>query len=107
MAPSYLQSQIDQSLVNLGISTIDVYYIHNPESQLGSVSRAEFEARLRSAFELLERNITEGRIKMYGVATWSGFRVPSDDPGHLSLERLVQMASRSEEHTSELQSRLH
>lgn len=92
MTPAYLQSQINQSLVNMGLSTIDVYYIHNPESQLGSISVPEFEARLRSAFELLELNIAEERIRMYGVATWSGFRVPSDDPGHLSLERIVEIA---------------
>jgi aryl-alcohol dehydrogenase-like predicted oxidoreductase len=92
MTPGYLQSQIDQSLRNMKLSTIDVYYIHNPESQLGAVSRAEFETRLRAAFELLESNIAEGRIRMYGVATWNGFRVPVDDPGHHALERMVELA---------------
>src|SRR5712691_231931 len=55
MTPSYLQNQLDQSLRNLGLSCIDVYYIHNPESQLGVVSREEFYVRLRAAFELLEK----------------------------------------------------
>lgn len=92
MTPRYLQSQIDQSLRNMNLATIDVYYIHNPESQLGSVERAEFEARLRAAFELLEHNIAEGKIRMYGVATWNGFRVPADKPGYHSLERMVEIA---------------
>ncbi len=92
MTPLYLQSQIDQSLSNMNLSTIDVYYIHNPESQLSSISRPDFEARLRSAFELLERNISEGKIRMYGVATWNGFRVPIDDRGHHALERMVEIA---------------
>jgi aryl-alcohol dehydrogenase-like predicted oxidoreductase len=92
MTPRYLQSQIDQSLRNMNLSTIDVYYIHNPESQLGTVSLAEFETRLRAAFELLERNIAEGKIRMYGAATWNGFRVPPDNPGHHSLERMVEIA---------------
>jgi aryl-alcohol dehydrogenase-like predicted oxidoreductase len=92
MTPRYLQSQIDQSLRNMNLSTIDVYYIHNPESQLGAISRAEFEARLRSAFELLERNIGEGKIRMYGAATWNGFRVANDDRGHHALERMVEIA---------------
>src|SRR5678816_3889154 len=35
MTPSYLQSQLDQSLRNMGLECVDVYYIHNPESQSG------------------------------------------------------------------------
>ncbi len=35
MTPSYLQNQLDQSLRNMDIDCVDVYYIHNPESQLG------------------------------------------------------------------------
>lgn len=92
MTPRYLQSQIDQSLRNMNVSTIDVYYIHNPESQLAVISPAEFETRLRSAFELLEQNISAGKIRMYGVATWNGFRVAPDDRGHHSLERMVETA---------------
>ncbi|MCA1850745.1 MAG: aldo/keto reductase, partial [Acidobacteria bacterium] len=72
--------------------TVDVYYIHNPESQLSAIAREEFESRLRSAFELLERNIAGGKIGMYGAATWNGFRVQPAAREHLSLERLVEIA---------------
>ncbi|HKQ53177.1 MAG TPA: aldo/keto reductase [Pyrinomonadaceae bacterium] len=92
MTPAYLQSQIDQSLTNLRLSTVDVYYVHNPESQLGAVSREEFERRLRAAFELFERNIADGKIMMYGAATWNGFRVPEDSREYLSLARVVEIA---------------
>lgn len=92
MTPSYLQNQLDQSLSNMNLSTVDVYYIHNPESQLGKVSPGEFEKRLGAAFEMLERNIAESKIRMYGVATWNGFRVPADDAGQHSLERMVEIA---------------
>src|SRR6185369_8968525 len=56
MTPAYLQNQLDQSLRNMGLDCIDVYYIHNPESQLEHVSEAEFYDRLRRAFERLEEN---------------------------------------------------
>jgi aryl-alcohol dehydrogenase-like predicted oxidoreductase len=92
MTPLYLQSQIEQSLRNLKLATVDVYYIHNPESQLGTVAREEFETKLRLAFELLERNITEGKIRNYGVATWNGFRVEKAAREYLSLERMVEIA---------------
>ena len=92
MTPAYLQHQLDQSLANLALSCIDVYYIHNPESQLGSVSRAEFSTRLRAAFERLEQNIAQGKIAKYGVATWNGFRVAPRDRGYHSLEEMVALA---------------
>ena len=42
MTPRYLQHQLQQSLRNMNLECTDVYYIHNPESQLGHVSAAEF-----------------------------------------------------------------
>jgi aryl-alcohol dehydrogenase-like predicted oxidoreductase len=92
MTPAYLQSQLDQSLRNLGIDCVDVYYIHNPESQLGFVSREEFKARLRAAFERLEQNIAQGRIAKYGIATWNGFRVAPESREYHSLEEIVNLA---------------
>lgn len=92
MTPAYLQNQLDQSLRNLGLECIDVYYIHNPESQLGAVPELEFYERLRSAFAMLESNIKAGRIRMYGVATWNGFRQPLDSAGGHSLARMVELA---------------
>jgi aryl-alcohol dehydrogenase-like predicted oxidoreductase len=92
MTPAYLQSQIDQSLRNMNLAAIDVYYIHNPESQLGSVARDEFDKRLSAAFELLERNVADGRIRAYGAATWNGFRAAPQAREHLSLERMTELA---------------
>lgn len=92
MTPAYLQNQLDQSLANMGVESVDVYYIHNPESQLGSVSEVEFYQRLRRAFELLESNLAEGKLKMYGVATWNGFRQPPGSAGYHSLPRMVEIA---------------
>lgn len=92
MTPRYLAHQIDQSLRNMNLATIDVYYIHNPETQLGGVAREAFEQRLRAAFEQLERSVGEGKIKSYGVATWNGFRAAPDKRGSHSLERMTEIA---------------
>jgi aryl-alcohol dehydrogenase-like predicted oxidoreductase len=93
MAPHYLDNQLRQSLSNLGLSCVDVYYVHNPESQLAAVSQAEFWRRLRAAFEFLERAVAEERIKHYGVATWNGFRAEPDSAAQYhSLENMVELA---------------
>ena len=92
MTPAYLQSQLDHSLRNMGLECVDVYYIHNPESQLQYVSDQEFYARLKQAFERLEENRREGKLAHYGVATWNGFRMPPNSGQHHSLTRMVEMA---------------
>jgi aryl-alcohol dehydrogenase-like predicted oxidoreductase len=92
MTPRYLENQLAQSLRNLNLDCVDVYYIHNPESQLGQVNEEEFYARLRAAFESLEQRRAEGQLKFYGVATWNGFRVPAGSSGYHSLARMVDIA---------------
>jgi len=92
LAPAFLRAQVERSRANLGVQRIDVYYLHNPEAQLRSVDRAEFLARLRAAFELLEALCDEGWIGVYGTATWDGYRVPPDAREHLSLRTLVALA---------------
>ena len=54
MTPRYLRDQLDRSRANLGLETIDVYYLHNPETQLDEVSPAKFLERIRAAFAALE-----------------------------------------------------
>jgi aryl-alcohol dehydrogenase-like predicted oxidoreductase len=92
MTPRYLQNQLRQSLRNLGIDCVDVYYVHNPESQLSSVSPEEFSQRLRAAFEFLEQSVAQDQIKNYGVATWNGFRAEPDAREYHSLEQMVEIA---------------
>lgn len=92
MTPSYLENQIKQSLGNLGLETLDVYYLHNPEAQLQEVAREEFDERIRLAFERLEQMRAAGKIRMYGAATWNGFRAAQSAREHLSLERMIEIA---------------
>ena len=92
MTPAYLQNQLDQSLRNMKLECVDVYYIHNPETQLQYVSEDEFYTRLLHAFEQLEKNRAEGKLAYYGVATWNGFRVAPDSGGHHSLVGMFEAA---------------
>ncbi len=90
MTPAYLQNQLEQSLRNMNLECVDVYYVHNPESQLGYVSEEEFYTRLKAAFEGLEKNRAQGKLGSYGVATWNGFRV---DPGAKDYHSLAQIVA--------------
>jgi aryl-alcohol dehydrogenase-like predicted oxidoreductase len=92
MTPTYLRHQIDTSLANLELACLDVYYLHNPEIQLEQVTRDEFMNRMRAAFETLEAAVAQGKLRVYGTATWEGYRVAPKARGHLSLEALVRLA---------------
>lgn len=92
MTPRYLQSQLHQSLDNMNLSCVDVYYVHNPESQLPSIPPEEFWQRMRAAFEFLEHSVADEQIKNYGVATWNGFRAEPDTREYHSLERMAEIA---------------
>ncbi len=83
--PAYIYDQLERSLSNLGLECLDVYYLHNPETQLGYVGAAVFRERLLRAFEVLEAAVSQGKISHYGLATWNAFRSIQTDPGHLEL----------------------
>ena len=87
MDPDFLADQADRSRANLGVDTIDVFYLHNPETPLGFLSREEFDGRIRRAFGRLEQLVAQHKIRWYGAATWDGFR-----KGALSLPRLATLA---------------
>ena len=95
LAPRFLRAMIEQSLHNLGIRCIDIYYLHNPESQLSLVGRAEFRERLRAAFDALEAAADEGLIRYYGLTTWNGFRVAPTAPDYLSLADVNALARKA------------
>lgn len=92
MTPKYLQTQIDLSIKNLKIDSIDLYYLHNPETQLRSVSQNDFYKNLQKVFELFEKNIADEKIKRYGLATWNGFRQGFGAPDLLDLEKILKVA---------------
>lgn len=91
--PEYISDQLERSLDNLGVETIDIYYLHNPEMQLSEVPTEIFYQRLKLAFEVLEKAVSQGKISSYGLATWDGFRVPPSHPNHLDLATAKAIAS--------------
>ncbi len=85
LAPAFLEDQLRRSRQNLGVETIDVYYLHNPEQQLDHMPADLLYTRVRDAFAMLEEKCRNGEIGCYGVATWGGLRVSPGTRGHLSL----------------------
>src|SRR6202166_4040832 len=62
MTPAFLADQLDRSRRNLGVECVDVFYLHNPETQLTEVSSEDFRARVLAAFVFLESAVASGKI---------------------------------------------
>jgi aryl-alcohol dehydrogenase-like predicted oxidoreductase len=93
--PKYIERCIDKSLTNMHLNTIDLVYIHNAfESWHEDIKREEFMQMLSRVFELYERYRSNNKIRYYGMATWTCFRVQPDNKEYLSLEEVVSLAEK-------------
>jgi aryl-alcohol dehydrogenase-like predicted oxidoreductase len=92
IAPAYLEQMIAWSRRNLGVETIDIYYLHNPETQRISLSHDTFRARMLDAFETLEEAVQRGFIASYGTATWTAYRCVPATPDYVAMTEIVELA---------------
>ena len=91
--PNYIRKCIDKSLTNMQLETIDLVYIHNAyESWFQDISRSEFNEKIRRVFQVYEEYRSQNKIRYYGMATWTCFRLPRNEEGYLSLEDMVRIA---------------
>jgi uncharacterized protein YyaL (SSP411 family)/aryl-alcohol dehydrogenase-like predicted oxidoreductase len=95
--PEFLREQLARSRERLGLATIDVCLLHNPEYFLmdehershGTLDqrRRQFDERLRAAFACLEEEVAAGRLGFYGVSS-NTVVAPADEADATSLERM-------------------
>jgi aryl-alcohol dehydrogenase-like predicted oxidoreductase len=105
--PAFIAQQFELSRANLGLSAIDVYYLHNPEELLHHVSRDEFMERLFAVFCVLEKQVADGRLGCYGLATWHGLRIPPEEQRHLSVADVISVAAAAAKSTGASTHHLH
>jgi len=103
--PEFLEDQLTLSLDRLGLDTLDVCLLHNPEYFLSDAKnrklsvddakllelRNEFYRRLQQAFTYFEEQVTAGRLQFYGVSSNTCTASP-DDPEATSLSRMRECA---------------
>jgi len=97
IAPAFIEWSLDRSLENLAVDTIDLYYVHNPETQLARFDRETVYDAIEDTFTRLERRAAAGDIRHYGLATWQCFRVSRGAKQYLSLPEIVRRARRASE----------
>ncbi len=97
VSPEFIEDQLGRALERLGLATIDVLLLHNPEYFLSDAAhhqpappleetRVAFYDRLRRAFRCLDQAVGAGRIGAYGVSSNTCIS-PADDPEATSAIR--------------------
>lgn len=92
MSPEYLRWSVEQSLKNLHLNTLDILFLHNPETQLGYTDREVVLLRIKEAFTVFEQLVDEGKIRHYGIAAWNAFLYDEGHTEYLSLKEIMQIA---------------
>ena len=93
MTLPYLNDQLDRSLKNLGLSCIDLMYLHNSVEGQTHIPREQFLKNLMDVFGFYEKKRKEGKIRFYGMATWECFRVTQENPMFLQLSEVMDIAT--------------
>ncbi|HEX7142741.1 MAG TPA: aldo/keto reductase [Nitrososphaeraceae archaeon] len=91
--PAYIEKCIERSRFNLKLDTLDLVYIHNAfESWNQDVSKNKFFDMLSKVFEIYEQFRSKNKIRYYGMATWTCFRVGEKNKEYLSLDEVYNIA---------------
>jgi hypothetical protein len=95
--PEYLADQLTLSLDRLGLATLDICLLHNPEYFLSEATHHEgrdiaavrdvFYRRIEQAFRFLESQVAAGRILFYGVSS----NTVTAEPTHAEATSLSRM----------------
>ena len=94
--PKFIEHQLEESLKRLNLECLDCYYLHNPYEAQGPYNTDNvFFDRLTAAFETLEKAVQDGKIRDYGLATYSCFRTkPSENKLHLNVQKVHKLAQK-------------
>ncbi len=102
--PTFLDDQLERSLDRLGLDTLDVVLLHNPEyffsdalkrGGVDEATRSTFYERVERAFAFFEAEVRRGRIGCYGVSSNTVAHDPDADPEATELPRLLEAARRA------------
>jgi aryl-alcohol dehydrogenase-like predicted oxidoreductase len=90
ISPPFLQDEITTSLQRIGVDSIDIFMLNNPERILsGGVSEGALFEMIHQAFHHLDLEVARGRIASYGVAS-NSIHLPSA-MDHISMQKILDL----------------
>lgn len=106
ISPSFIESQLLDSLLRLEMKTLDCYLLHNPEYYIYDALKKELPRdeildemfkRIYDAFVTLEKQVKIGVIRSYGISS-NSFSKPQNHEEFLPYEDLLTLAQNAAEY---------
>lgn len=95
MTADFVEWSFEESLRRLGVDGIDIFYVHNPEFELGIVAYEKLIDKFGKISKMLEGKRKDGKLGRYGVASWNGFL---NDPSNMEYLSLYDFVAASKVH---------
>jgi len=102
LSPDYIDYQINLSLNLLGLETLDLFLVDQPEIHIPSIGKENTNRKLLKVFVALEKAVKENRIRAYGISTFDGMRVETDDIKFQSLTSMIGLAEKASQEVNGL-----
>jgi len=95
LSPEYIDHQIDLSRRLMGLETLDAFLVDQPEIHIPVIGKEKTNQKLLRVFLALEQAIKDERIKSYGISTFDGMRVETDDEKFQSITSMIGLAEKA------------
>ncbi len=95
LKPAFFEVALEKTLVNLGLETLDIHYIHIPEITRSALSEEEFYDRMEELLEWYESKVREGKIRYYGIALEFMVEEADEDKWHFEIEQIQIRANKA------------
>ena len=95
LSPEYIAWQLDTLRAQMGLETLDVYLIDQPEVHIPVIGKGAMYDKLIDVFTMLEAAVQANKIRYYGISTFNACRVATDNTLFQSLTSLIGLAEKA------------
>ena len=95
LSPAYIDYQIELSRNLMGLETLDAFLLDQPEIHIPVIGKEKTNNKLLKVFIQLEKAVKENRIRCYGISTFDGMRVETDDAKFQSITSMQGLAEKA------------
>ncbi|WP_413436668.1 aldo/keto reductase [Sulfuriferula sp. GW1] len=95
ISPEYIGFQLELSRQLMGVETLDAFLIDQPEVHIPVIGKDQLNRKLEKVFMVLEQAVKDKKLRYYGISTFNGFRVETDNPLFQSITSMQGHAEKA------------
>ncbi len=95
ISPEYIAFQLELSRRLMGVETLDAFLIDQPEVHIPAIGKDQLNRKLEKVFMVLEQAVKDKKLRYYGISTFDGFRVETDNPLFQSITSMQGHAEKA------------